>query len=82
MPVASIYRANEGVVGPRQLYAPKEASPRGWWNEVRRTFPELELQPWSFVKARTQFHVDETKDVISFEQGALDVWIARKRNMR
>lgn len=79
MPVAHVtYRTQ--TVGPRQLYAPKEASDRGWWNEVRKAFRELELAPWGLVKGRMVFK--PTEDTITFEGPGTWVMIARRRDMR
>jgi hypothetical protein len=81
MPVASVHIRDRGPSGPRQLYAPKEASARGWWNEIRRTFPNYNFQPWSQMQEPRKFEVSD--EVIMFESGVdVRVMIARKRNMR
>ena len=66
--------------GMRAIQPPKEASARGWWNEVRKTYRELELAPWGLVKERVKFSASE--ETIFFDGPAIWVAIARKRNMR
>jgi hypothetical protein len=60
--------------------APKEASPRGWWNEVRKVFHEHELPAWYSGKLPVKFFADF--DTIHFSWPGHDVFIARRRDMR
>lgn len=75
MPVAQV--TIDGVVHfHRRVFAPKEASARGWWNSVRRAFPGLELPPWGLVGSHTQFVAGD--EVITFKGVPYEVYILRK----
>lgn len=77
MAVAS-YHQGPYRVGPRQIYAPKASSIPGWWNAVRKAFPDQDFGTWKDVRPNADF--DEA--TIHFYGKGWDVFVSRKRNLQ
>ena len=67
-----------GFVGPKQLYPPKEASFKGWWNAARKVFPDLPR----WIDRGTDFRGTADESMVHFEWTDNDLFIARKRDLR